>query len=144
MDIKDCINFANKVKNCSMATTDGKQPMVRMMGLWFTDETGFYFQAWAFKDVCKQLKENPRTEICFYNENKGSVYTVMRIRGEVEFIDDADLKKRVLLDRPFLRGFGATGPDDPNLVIFRISHGKASFWPLKKEGEYPKLAMVKF
>jgi pyridoxamine 5'-phosphate oxidase len=144
MDFKDCIDFSSKVKNCSMATTDGDQPMVRMMGLWFADESGFYFQAWTFKEVYKNLKENPKIEVCFYTENKESPYTMMRLRGKVEFIEDITLRERVFRDRPFLKGLGAKGHDDPRLTIFRLSHGEASFWPLKKEGEYPGIERVKF
>lgn len=145
MNLKDCVDFANRVKNCSMATAGGDgQPEVRMMGLWFADKTGFYFQAWTFKDVCKQLKENPKTEICFYKTGKEDPYSVMRLRGEVEFIEDASLKERLWQDRQFLKGMGAKGPDDPRLAIFRLSHGQASFWPLKKEGEYPGLDKVAF
>lgn len=143
MNFKDCINFANKVKDCAMATVEGSQPRVRMMGLWFADETGFYFQAWDFKGVYKQLKENPAVEFCFFNRSKENPYDVMRVRGEVEFLEDIELKRKVLEDRPFLRKLGAKN-DDPRIVVFRISHGEASFWPEKREGEYPGLAMVKF
>lgn len=144
MNLTDCINFANKVKNCSMATADGNQPKVRMMGLWFADETGFYFQAWNFKEVYKNLKKNPKVEVCFYREDKESPYTVMRLRGEVEFINKVSLKERVLKDRPFLKDLGAKGPEDPRIVIFRISHGQASFWPKRKKRGYPGLEIIKF
>lgn len=144
MEFKECINFANRVKDCAMATVEGDKPRVRMMGLWFADDGGFYFQAWTFKDVYKQLKENPSIEVCFHSKEKESPYAMLRIRGEVEFLEDAALKERVLKDRPFLRDLGATGPDDPKLVIFRIAHGEASFWPKKVEGEYPRMEMVRF
>ena len=69
---------------------------------------------------------------------------MMRIRGEVEFMEDIDLKEKVLEDRPFLKDLGAEGPEDPKLVIFRIAHGEVSFWPVKKEGEYPGTEKVVF
>ena len=144
MDIKDCIDFANKTKDCSMATVEGNKPRVRMMGMWFADQTGFYFQAWTFKDVYKQLNENPNIEVCFYSKDKENLYSMMRVRGVVEFLDDINLKEKVLRDRPFLKDLGATGPDDPRIVIFLMSHGEASFWPKKKEGEYPGIEKVVF
>jgi uncharacterized pyridoxamine 5'-phosphate oxidase family protein len=54
---------------------------------------------------------------------------MLRITGEVEFVEDAKLKERVLNDRPFLKSFGLTF-DSPGLIIFRIAHGKAHFWTM--------------
>jgi uncharacterized pyridoxamine 5'-phosphate oxidase family protein len=144
MNFQDCIIFANKIKDCSMATVENGEPRVRMMGLWFAKEDGFYFQAWAFKDLYKQLKEDFRTEICFHSKDKEIPYTMMRVRGEVEFLEDAALKEKVLQDRQFLKNLGAKGPDDPNLVIFCVRHGQISLWPKKKEGEYPGMEMINF
>ena len=127
-----------------MATLEENHPRVRMMGLWFADETGFYFQAWTFKDVFKQLKSNPELEICFHDREGEKPTSMMRVRGKVEFLEDINLKKKILEDRPFLKDLGVEGPEDPKLVIFRISHGEASFWPVKKEGEYPGMEKTIF
>ena len=54
----------------------------------------------------------------------------MRVAGEVEFLKDAELKERVLKDRPFLKDFGFT-PQSQDLVIFRISKGETYFWPIE-------------
>lgn len=143
MNFTDCVNFANKIKDCAMATVEGDQPKVRMMGLWFADQSGFYFQAWAFKAVYKQLKTNSKIEVCFHSNMKEEP-NMLRVSGGVEFIDDIKLKEKVFLDRPFLKNLGATGPDDPRIVIFRIAHGEASFWPIRKEGEYPGAEKVVF
>jgi pyridoxamine 5'-phosphate oxidase len=143
MILKDCIAFANKVKDCAVATAAGGQPQVRMLGLWFADESGFYFQAWTFKDIYKSLKENPKMEICFYSKEE-KPYTVLRVRGEVEFCEDDALRARIWQERPFLKDLGAEGPNDPRLFIFRIAHGQAGFWPKKVEGEYPGMEIVEF
>jgi uncharacterized pyridoxamine 5'-phosphate oxidase family protein len=55
---------------------------------------------------------------------------MLRITGEVEFLDDRGLKERVLRERPFLKSFGLT-VDSPGLIIFRIAHGKAHFWTME-------------
>jgi pyridoxamine 5'-phosphate oxidase len=143
MEFKDCTDFANKIKECAVATCAGGQPEVRMLGLWFADESGFYFQAWTFKDVYKNLKENQKIEVCFYSKEE-KPYTVLRLRGEAEFVNDPALKEKIWKERTFLKGLGAAGPDDPRLFIFRLSHGQASFWPKKTEGEYPGVDIVKF
>jgi uncharacterized pyridoxamine 5'-phosphate oxidase family protein len=52
---------------CSLATVDGDQPRVRTFLLWRANEDGFYFETFNPKDVYKQLKSNPKVEMCFYN-----------------------------------------------------------------------------
>jgi len=129
MNIQDCIKFTNENPICSLATVENDQPRVRMIGFWFADETGFYFQTSTIKEISNQLKMNPKTEVCFY-KHEGIIGTMLRISGEVEFLTDSKLKEKVLLDRPFLKSFGVTS-DNPKLVLFRISHGLAYFWTME-------------
>ena len=129
MDIKECIQFANENPLCFLATTQGNQPRVRALGFWFADETGFYLQTGEVKEVYRQLKKNPKTELCFYH-HEGTIGKMLRIAGEVEFMEDRALKERVLRERPFLKSFGLT-VDSPGLIIFRIAHGKAHFWTME-------------
>jgi pyridoxamine 5'-phosphate oxidase len=129
MNQKDCIQFANANPLSYVATAEGDQPRVRALGFWFADETGFYFQTGDTKDFYRQLKRNPKTEVCFYHHD-GMIGTMLRVAGEVEFIEDRSLKERVLRERPFLKSFGLT-IDSPGLIIFRIAHGKAHFWTME-------------
>jgi pyridoxamine 5'-phosphate oxidase len=131
MGIKNCIDFANEVKVCFLATVEEDQPRVRALGFWYADETGFYFQTGAIKNFYQQLKKNPKTEVCFYQHNgQDKTGTTLRIAGEVEFLTDKNLKEKVMAERPFLLKFGLTS-DSPGLIIFRISHGQAHFWTMK-------------
>lgn len=129
MNIKDCIQFANENPVCFLATSDADQPRVRALGFWFADETGFYFQTGAVKPFYHQLLKNPKTEVCFihYEPFAG---TMLRIAGEVEFLDDIQLKERAIEDRPFLKSFGLT-PQSPGLIVFRLAHGQAHFWSME-------------
>jgi uncharacterized pyridoxamine 5'-phosphate oxidase family protein len=129
MDIKDCIQFANANPLCYLATEEGDQPRVRALGFWFADETGFYLQTGEVKEFYRQLKKNPKAEMCFYH-HEGNIGKMLRIAGEVEFMDDRGLKERVLLERPFLKNFGLS-VDSPGLIIFRMAHGKAHFWTME-------------
>jgi pyridoxamine 5'-phosphate oxidase len=128
MTLDDCIKFANENPICSVATMENDQPRVRILGFWFADETGFYFQTSTIKEMTNQLKVNPKMEACFY-KHEGMIGTMLRVSGEAEFITDIKLKEKVLADRPFLKSFGLT-IDSPGLVIFRISHGRAHFWTM--------------
>lgn len=130
MDLKDCIKFTNENPICYLATAEGDQPRVRALGFWFADETGFYFQTTSSKEFPHQLKLNPNTEICFYR-HKDTIGTMLRISGKVEFLDDFELRKKAMNDRPFLKSFGLT-VDSCRMIIFRITHGKAHFWTMDK------------
>lgn len=141
MDFNDCIKFANETPVCYLATLDGDQPRVRALGFWFADKTGFYFQIGSVKDVYRQLKENNKVEACFWQPNEESTGIMMRVEGEVEFIEIPELKRKVLEDRPFLKEFGLT-VDHPELVIFKIARGKAYFWTMETNFE-PKF-FIKF
>ena len=126
MNKQDCIKFANENPICSFATVENDQPRVRLLGFWFADETGFYFQTSTVKEMTNQIKANPKVEACFY-KHEGMIGTMLRVAGEVEFLADRSLKEKVINDRPFLKSFGLSA-DSPGLVIFRISHGQAHFW----------------
>jgi uncharacterized pyridoxamine 5'-phosphate oxidase family protein len=127
--MKELIAFTNENPICYLASSEGDQPRVRALGFWFADETGFYFQIGAMKELYGQLQKNPNTEVCFY-KHEGMSGTMLRISGKIEFVDDINLKEKVLADRPFLKSFGLTA-QSPGLILFRIVHGKAHFWTME-------------
>ncbi len=127
--IQDCIRFADENPVCYLATADGDQPRTRALGLWFADETGFYFQTSTIKEIPAQLTKNPKAEACFY-KHEGMTGTMLRISGKTEIVNDLPLRERAIADRPFLKNFEMT-PDSPELFLFRISHGEACFWTME-------------
>jgi pyridoxamine 5'-phosphate oxidase len=128
MTLTDCIKFTNENPVCFLATNESSQPHVRALRFWFADETGFYFQTGAIKEFYKQLQLNPKTEVCFFKE-ENNLGTMLRVTGEVEFLNDIKLKERVISERPFLKSFGLTS-ESPELIIFRIAKGQAHFWTM--------------
>ncbi|HOS85433.1 MAG TPA: pyridoxamine 5'-phosphate oxidase family protein [Bacteroidales bacterium] len=130
MTITECIEFAKQNPNCTVATVEQNKPHVRTMALWFADNSGFYFQTSTNKDVWKQILENRNIELCFY-QHQGIIGSQLRIEGEAEIIDTPELRERILHDRPFLRHFGIT-KESPELVFFRIAHGKAHMWDMRQ------------
>lgn len=145
MNFKECIEFANENRTCFFATAEGNQPRVRALGMWFADDKGFYFQTEAVKALYKQLKSNNRVELCFYN-NIGipPVWKIMRVTGEVEFLDDLALKRQVIEQRPFLKSFGIDRPEDPQLVVFRVYKGEAYFWTMADNMKESEIKRLKF
>jgi uncharacterized pyridoxamine 5'-phosphate oxidase family protein len=143
MNFKDYVKFANENRVCYVATTEGNQPRVRALGMWFADERGFYFQTESVKSICKQLKNNNTIELCFYAPGPDPG-TMMRVTGKVEFVDDLALKNKVLADRAFLKAVGIKGPEDPLLVIFRVYSGEAYFWTIADNMKEAEIERVKF
>ena len=145
MDFKDCIQFATEHRIAYFATEENGQPRVRPIGLWFADTTGFYFQAMTVKAFCQQLQNNNKVEACFYAPGpQGHPGTVLRVTGEVQFIDDAALRERVLADRPFLKNLGISSPNDTRLAIFRIHTGEAFFWTMEYSMREAEIARIQF
>ena len=126
MNIQNLIDFTNNNKICFLATLDADQPRVRALGFWYADETGFYFQIGANKEMYGQLTRNPKIEVCFY-EYSSNIGNMLRISGEIEFVDTNELREKLFNDRAFLKSFGLT-IDSPNIIMFRIAHGKAQMW----------------
>lgn len=121
--IEEITDFANQNPVCFLATVEKDSPRVRGLLLWFADDTGFYFYTDESKDLYRQLKANPRIEICFYRQGKTFFDTKMlRISGKVEIIDNQAVINRLQEQRGYLRKLSGS------LVVFRICRGKAILW----------------
>jgi pyridoxamine 5'-phosphate oxidase len=129
MELDDYIKFANENPISYLATADSDQPRVRGLLLWFADKTGLYYNIGAMKEVYKQLKAHPKVEVCFFNSKSKSM-DQMRVTGQVEFLNDLDLKKKLVEARPFLKQWGLT-PESSNLILFRVAKCKAYLWTIE-------------
>jgi uncharacterized pyridoxamine 5'-phosphate oxidase family protein len=122
---------------------DGDQPRVRGFLMFFADDSGFYFATLSPKEVTKQLKANPKVEVCFYNnpaELPGAKQ--MRVTGAIEWVDDQALHERVCSERAFLADI-AGQPIEPITELFCIRTGEAHFWTMMdvlKESELERIS----
>jgi pyridoxamine 5'-phosphate oxidase len=144
MDFQDCIDFANKCRTVYFATADGDQPRVRPMALQFADEKGFCFQTESVKSLYRQIKANDKVELCFHSTEGGGLGSVMRVTGKAVFVDDLELKSKLLAERPFLKGLGIKSADDPLFVLVRVSKGEAFFWTIKNNMKESEIERIKF
>ena len=144
MNLQDCIQFANANPVCFIATEDGDQPRVRGVLMMSADESGFYYALLSFKQVSRQLKANPKMEVCYYNNppNLGEAKQ-MRITGVAELIKDQARSHKVAQERAFLEPILGQ-PIEPVLEIWRISHGDAHFWTMADVGHEAQLEHLKF
>jgi pyridoxamine 5'-phosphate oxidase len=140
MDVNNVYEFANTNPLCYLATTEGDQPRVRAFLMWYAADEGLYFQTAASKDVYRQLKANPKVEVCFYATQSGAM---MRATGRVVFLDDLELKKKLLDELPYMKNI-IKSPNDPELVIFRVQDGEAAFWTIGNNRKEQLVQNVKF
>jgi uncharacterized pyridoxamine 5'-phosphate oxidase family protein len=141
MDFKDCVKFANENKTCYLATAEGDQPRVRAMGMWFADETGFYFQAQTVKALYKQIEKNPRVELYFQAKDLSKV---MRVSGKTKIITDTKIRAKCIEERPFVKNFGITEASNPLLAVFQVYTGEAYFWTMADSMKEASLPRIKF
>ena len=129
MTFKECVDFANGHPLCYVATVEGDQPRVRPLLMWFAAAEGFYFCGLAPKKVWDQLRINRKVEVCFFNNAADFKDAVsLRVSGRVEFVEDVELKKRLLHDRAMYASYGSGRPEDPAYPVIRIAHGEAWAW----------------
>ncbi len=141
MDFEDCVKFANDNKTCYLATAEGDQPRVRAMGMWYADDSGFYFQAQTVKALYKQLEKNPKVELYFHPKDLSKV---MRVYGKARIITDIKIRAKCIEERPFVKNFGITEPDNPLLAVFQVYTGEAYFWTMADSMKEAGLPRIKF
>jgi pyridoxamine 5'-phosphate oxidase len=144
MDFQDCVKFATENPVCYVATMDGDQPRVRTFLLWYADDSGFYLITMSPKAVTKQLKTNPKVEVCFYN-NPAELGDAkqMRVTGEAEFLDDEEVREKAYQTRTFLDAIAGKSVR-PVTRVFRIPTGEAHFWTLADNLKEPELERITF
>ena len=125
MELNDILKFVMENPNCFFATLEGDQPRVRALQLFSADKTGLYYSIDATKDVYKQLKANQKVEICFLDPKSNG--DMVRVTGKVEFLQDMDMKRKVIEARPFLKKMGVTA-ESPGLIVLKVGNCQAHYW----------------
>jgi pyridoxamine 5'-phosphate oxidase len=133
MNKSEILKFLNANPTCYLATVDGKQPRVRAIGMFRADENGIIIETGTFKDMYKQMVDNPNVELCFYDNEAG---VQIRVSGAVEPVDDIELKKEIVAKRPFLKKRVAEGGYEA-MGVFRLK-GKAYVWSFQTSAEPKK------
>lgn len=103
-----------------LATVEGDQPRVRPFGTAHIFEGRLYIQTGKIKPVSRQLKVNPKAEICAFKDGKW-----LRVAGEL-IEDDREEARRSMLDAyPNLRSM--YDENDGNTQVFYFKNAKATF-----------------
>ena len=103
-----------------LATVEGDQPRVRAFGTQLLYEGKLYIQTGKIKPVSKQIKANPKVEICAFKDGQW-----MRLTGVLEEDDRREVKKAMLDKMPSLRAM--YNEDDGNTEMLYFKSGEATF-----------------
>ncbi len=128
MDRNEIFAFINENQVCHLATSEDNVPHVRGILVYRADENGIIFHTGKFKDLYKQLIENPQVEFCFTNKDIQNLIQI-RVSGRVELEEDLALKKEIVADRDFLKPWVEEKGYD-GLAVFRLKNGKATIWTM--------------
>ena len=139
MTSKEILKLVNENPAFHLATVDGDQPRVRGMLLFRADENGFIFHTASTKDVFKQMKENPRAEMCF---SCGG--TQIRVTGVMEQVFDEELRAEIFAhpSRKFLQAWVENGIDNL-LQVFIMKDCSAVTWTMETNFEPKKTIELK-
>ena len=111
-----------------LATMEGDQPRVRPFATAHIFEGKLYIQTGKVKAVYKQLKANPKAEICAFTNNQW-----LRVSGELIEDDRREARQSMLEDYPSLQSMYSA--DDGNTAVFYFQNAEAIFSSFQAEAE---------
>jgi uncharacterized pyridoxamine 5'-phosphate oxidase family protein len=118
-------DFLKKCKTYYIATAEGDQPRVRPFGTVNIFEGKLYIQTGKSKDVSKQMKKNPKIEICGFTEGQW-----VRVAATAVEDDRVAAKAAMLEAYPNLKGrYSAT---DSNCQVLYLKNAVATFSSMTK------------
>ena len=118
------------LKKCGifyLATTEGDQPHVRPFGALTIFEDKVYIQTGNIKNVFKQLKEDPKIEICTMDQDG----TWIRIQATVVQDDRIQARQHMIDENPTIKSMYAA--DDGNCEVLYLKDATATFYSFKLE-----------
>ncbi|WP_252503795.1 pyridoxamine 5'-phosphate oxidase family protein [Sporosarcina sp. Marseille-Q4943] len=116
----------------TMATVQQGKPFSRYM-TFFNEDFTLYTATSKKTDKVEELERNPNTHILIGYEGEGFGDAYLEIMGTVMISDEESLKEKVWNEhmKPWF-----TGPDDPNLVILKVTPDAMRL--MNKKGEQPQ------
>ena len=117
--MQEVCDFLKKCGTYYLATADGDQPRVRPFGTAHVFENKLYIQTGKVKDVSKQMKKNPKIEICAMTGGQW-----IRIQATAVEDDRLEAKTSLLEAYPNLKSrYSAT---DSNMQVLYLKNAVAT------------------
>ena len=124
-------DFLKKTGTYYLATTEGSQPRVRPFGTIDLFEGKLYIQTGKKKEVSKQMHQNPKIEICAFDDGKW-----LRISATAISDNNLDAERHILACYPELGKMYQ--PGDGNTEVFYLKNATATFSSFTSEPETVK------
>ena len=118
--LEKVLKFLDEAQTYYLATVEGDQPRVRPFGTALIYKDKLYIQTGKIKLVSKQLKVNPKAEICAFKDGKW-----LRIAGELVEDETREVKTLMLEKMPVLRNM--YNEDDGNMQMLYFKNAKVTF-----------------
>ncbi|WP_434511687.1 pyridoxamine 5'-phosphate oxidase family protein [Desulfitobacterium sp. AusDCA] len=121
--MQEVFDFLKKCQTYYLATVEGDQPHVRPFGTVNIFEGKLYIQTGKSKDVSKQMKANPKIEICAFNGQEW-----IRVQAVAVEDDRVEAKQSLLDSYPSLQSrYSATDENTQVLYLQDATATIASF-----------------
>ena len=114
-NLEKVLAFLDATQTYYLATVEGDQPRVRPFGTALVYNNKLYIQTGKIKPVSHQLAENPKAEICAFNNGSW-----IRIAGELVEDETREVKTLMLDKMPALRNM--YNEDDGNMQMLYFKH----------------------
>jgi uncharacterized pyridoxamine 5'-phosphate oxidase family protein len=121
VSMEEVYEFLKKCGTYYIATADGDQPRVRPFGTALIIENKLYIQTGKVKNVSKQIKKNPKIEICAVDGGKW-----VRVEAVAVEDDRAEARTKMLDAYPQLKNMYAA--DDGNCQVLYLKDATATFY----------------
>ena len=124
--MNEVYEFLKKCETYYLATLEGDQPRVRPFGTIDLFEGRLYIQTGKKKSVSRQMKENPKIEICGMADGRW-----IRVTAEACLDERIEAQKHMLDAYPSLQSMYQ--PGDGNTEVFFLKNGKAKICSFTEE-----------
>ncbi len=111
-------------KNGVFATIDNGKVKTRVFQYLFADGNKVYFCTSNEKPVYNQIKENEYVSFCTYPSDFSEVTSV---NGKAVFVDDVELKNKILDNNPMIKGIYKSG-DNPTFEAFYVEVSEVEYF----------------
>ncbi len=119
--MEEVYEFLKKCGTYYVATADGDQPRVRPFGTVLIFEKKLYIQTGKVKNVSKQMKKNPKVEICAVDNGKW-----VRVAAVAVEDDRTEARQKMLDAYPQLKNMYSA--DDGNCQVLYLKDATATFY----------------
>ncbi|MCM1569445.1 MAG: pyridoxamine 5'-phosphate oxidase family protein [Roseburia sp.] len=111
--MQEVFDFLKKCGTYYLATVEDGQPRVRPFGTIDVFEGKLYIQTGKVKDVSKQIRQNPKVELCAFDGKKW-----LRLSGRLVRDERIEAKEHMLAGYPSLQTMYSATDDNTEVLYF--------------------------